>query len=147
MLHPMHTPTLYLDTSVVGGYFDDEWKDATQELWRQMEQGKYRFLTSDVTMDEMTKAPKRVQDLLEKTFLEAAILSVTEESEQLAAAYMSRNILPPQIHRRRPPCGRLHRRPNRIPRKLEFQTPRQRGAGKGIQRRESLARIPNHPYC
>ena len=96
MLHPMHTPTLYLDTSVIGGYFDDEWKDATQELWRQMEHGKYRFLTSDVTMDEMTKAPKRVQDLLEKTFEEAAILSVTEESEQLAAAYMSRNILPPK---------------------------------------------------
>jgi len=46
MLHPMHTPTLYLDTSVVGGYFDDEWKDATRELWRQMEKGLFRFTTS-----------------------------------------------------------------------------------------------------
>ncbi len=96
MLDPMHTPALYLDTSVIGGYFDDEWKEATQELWRQMKQGKYRFLTSDVTMDEMTLAPKRVQDLLEKTFAAEAILAVTEESEQLAAAYMSRNILPPK---------------------------------------------------
>ena len=36
----MPVPVLYLDTSVIGGYFDDEWKDATQELWRQMEQGR-----------------------------------------------------------------------------------------------------------
>ncbi len=35
----MRIPTLYLDTSVLGGYFDDEWKQPTQELWRQMENG------------------------------------------------------------------------------------------------------------
>ena len=92
----MQSHTLYLDTSVIGGYFDDEWKDATQELWRQMKRGKFRFLTSDVTMDEMMKAPKRVQELLGKTFSETNILPVTEESEKLAAVYMSRNILPPK---------------------------------------------------
>jgi hypothetical protein len=32
MLEPMHVPSLYLDTSVIGGYFDEEWKTATQEL-------------------------------------------------------------------------------------------------------------------
>ncbi len=31
-INAMHVPTLYLDTSTIGGYFDDEWKDATQEL-------------------------------------------------------------------------------------------------------------------
>ena len=40
MLTSMPVPRLYLDTSVIGGYFDDEWKDATQELWRQMEAGR-----------------------------------------------------------------------------------------------------------
>ena len=47
-------------------------------------------------MDEMMKAPKRVQELLGKTFSETNILPVTEESEKLAAVYMSRNILPPK---------------------------------------------------
>jgi len=28
----MKIPTLYLDTSVIGGGFDDEWKDATLDL-------------------------------------------------------------------------------------------------------------------
>ncbi len=30
----MKIPTLYLDTSVIGGGFDDEWKDATLELFQ-----------------------------------------------------------------------------------------------------------------
>jgi len=92
----MPIPTLYLDTSVIGGYFDDEWKEATQELWRQMNAGKFRFLTSDVTVDEMTNAPEQVRELLESTFTEESILPVTEESEKLAESYMGRNILPPK---------------------------------------------------
>lgn len=39
----MKIPALYLDTSAIGGYFDDEWKEATQELWRQMEAGRWCF--------------------------------------------------------------------------------------------------------
>ena len=34
MISSVRTPVLYLDTSVLGGYFDEEWKVATQELWR-----------------------------------------------------------------------------------------------------------------
>ncbi|MEO8350881.1 MAG: hypothetical protein ABI680_04065 [Chthoniobacteraceae bacterium] len=54
----MLVPILYLDTSVIGGYFDDDWKDATQELWRQMELGRFRFLSSDVTTQETEDAPE-----------------------------------------------------------------------------------------
>jgi hypothetical protein len=37
----MKIPTLYLDTSVIGGAFDDEWKDATLELFRLASSGSY----------------------------------------------------------------------------------------------------------
>jgi len=33
--------TLYLDTSIIGGCFDDEWKEATLELFRQASLGLY----------------------------------------------------------------------------------------------------------
>ena len=92
----MRTPTLYLDTSVLGGYFDDEFKEATQELWRQMEQSRFRFLTSLVTVDELTEAPERVRELLGTGFTAGNILEVTEEMEQLATAYMSQAILTPK---------------------------------------------------
>lgn len=52
----MLIPTLYLDTSVLGGYFDDEWKQPTQELWRQMENGLWRFVTSLVAAEELIEA-------------------------------------------------------------------------------------------
>ena len=87
---------LYLDTSVIGGYFDNEWQTPTRELWKQMQTGKFRFVTSHVTMDEMINAPEHVRELLAKTFHNEAILSVTEETEQLAAAYMQQNILSPK---------------------------------------------------
>ena len=61
-----------------------------------MEAGRFRFLTSDVTVDEMTNAPEPVRELLESTFIEESILPVTEESEKLAEAYMGSNILPPK---------------------------------------------------
>lgn len=92
----MKLPTLYLDTSVLGGYFDDEFKAATQELWRQMEQRRFRFFTSIVTVDELTEAPERVRELLATAFDPGNILEITEEMEQLAAAYMKQAVLTPK---------------------------------------------------
>jgi len=53
----MPVPSLYLDTSVLGGCFDDEWQAATQELWRQMEAGQWRFFTSLIAAEELAGAP------------------------------------------------------------------------------------------
>lgn len=89
-------PDLYLDSSVIGGYFDDEWKDATRELWRQMEAGRYRFLTSAVTADELSTAPERVRKLFADTFPAEDLIEITSVSERLAAAYMERHILTPK---------------------------------------------------
>ena len=51
----MRLHTLYLDTSVLGGYFDDEWKEPTRELWRQMDAGQWCFQSSAITLDELTE--------------------------------------------------------------------------------------------
>jgi len=88
------TPILYLDTSVIGGYFDDEFKEATRELWRQLEAGKYRFVTSTITADELAEAPIQVRDLWADTFTPEMILDVTEDMDQLTAAYMAQKVVP-----------------------------------------------------
>lgn len=81
---------------MIGGYFDDEWKEPTRELWRQMEAGQFRFLTSEMTIAELSAAPQRVRELFARTFPLEAILGVTAEMEKLAAAYISHQILPPK---------------------------------------------------
>ena len=53
MMGGVRIPVLYLDTSVLGGYFDEEWKEATQELFRQMEMGLWKCVSSDVIAEEI----------------------------------------------------------------------------------------------
>ena len=36
----MKVPTLYLDTSVIGGYYDAEWMAETRLLWEQAQAGE-----------------------------------------------------------------------------------------------------------
>jgi predicted nucleic acid-binding protein len=92
----MKIPVLYLDTSVIGGYFDDEFEGPTRELWRQMKAGKYRFVASVVTAEELEQAPARVRELWADTFTPEMVLEVTDEAEQLAAAYMNQAVLTPK---------------------------------------------------
>jgi len=89
----MKPAMLYLDTSVVGGYFDDEWKTATQELWRQMEAGQWRFFSSPIAVDELAEAPENVRDLFADTFAPEALVAVTAEVEELAAHYLAQGVV------------------------------------------------------
>ncbi len=87
-------PTLYLDTSVLGGYFDDEWRQPTRELWRQMEGGLWRFVSSDVTTREMVDAPEWVRDLFAQTFNDLdALIKFDDEMAELAAAYIGQRVV------------------------------------------------------
>ena len=62
----MKPPSLYIDTSVIGGYFDPEFTIATRELWRQMEKGQYRFYASSISVGEVVRAPDEVRTLMAK---------------------------------------------------------------------------------
>lgn len=90
----MSAPEIYIDTSVIGGYFDDEFKVQTRRLWSLRKQSLYRFKTSIITIEEISKAPDQVQELFAKTFDEDSILPSSPEAEALAQAYMERGVVP-----------------------------------------------------
>ncbi len=96
MISSVRTPVLYLDTSVLGGYFDEEWKVATQELWRQMELGLWQFVSSEVIVKEIQGAPEQVRQLFVKAFPSETLMDVTDEMEDLAAAYVKHGVVPPK---------------------------------------------------
>ena len=90
----MKVPTLYLDTSVIGGGFDDEWKDATLELFRQAGGGLYRLVTSVVAKREVQDAPPRVQEQFATLFADSArVHPLTDEAESLAQAYVAAGVV------------------------------------------------------
>jgi len=91
----MHIPTLYLDTSVIGGFYDEDWqREPTQELWRQMELGCFNFVTSVVTPRELYRGARQpILDLFERTFRPEMILDADDEVRKLARAYLRHGIL------------------------------------------------------
>ena len=90
----MPVPTLYLDTSVIGGYFDAEWQEPTRELWRQMEMGLFGFVTSVITSHELHRgARQEILDLFEHTFHPGMILDVSDDAKALARAYLRHGVL------------------------------------------------------
>jgi predicted nucleic acid-binding protein len=93
----MKLSELYLDTSVIGGYFDAEWMDDTRELWAQARDGKFRLLTSIVVERELEKAPENVRELFLDTFQSASeMLMATEEAEELAGKYLRAAVVSPK---------------------------------------------------
>ena len=60
MTTTMHALSLYLDTSVIGGYYDAEFMDDTRALWRLKKAGRFRFVSSELVIDEIAGAPERV---------------------------------------------------------------------------------------
>ncbi len=87
--------SLYVDSSVIGGYYDDEFQEATRTLWKQMEQGRFRFIASVLLQQEIEGAPARVRRLMERTFTrENSVLPMAAEALSLAEAYLEKNVVP-----------------------------------------------------
>lgn len=91
----MRALSLYLDTSVIGGYFDVEFMADTRALWRLQETGHLRFVTSQLVFQEIAGAPERVRELMRATFSPDEVLERTAEMERLAQSYLAHRVVPP----------------------------------------------------
>lgn len=93
----MKVSSLYLDTSVIGGFFDAEWMADTRELWTQARAGKWHLVTSIVTERELENAPENVRQLFRDTLQSAdQLLTVTAEAEDLAEEYLRAAVVSPK---------------------------------------------------
>jgi hypothetical protein len=90
----MHALSLYLDTSVIGGYFDPEFMVDTRALWRLREVGRFHFVSSQAVVDEITGAPPEVRKLMRDSFATEDVLFISEEMEELAAVYLAKGVVP-----------------------------------------------------
>lgn len=85
---------IYIDTSIVGGYFDDEFKEATQLLFQRFENNEIIFVVSDLLELELIYAPVNVKKLLENYSKDKfEKVELTAEAVQLADSYISENVV------------------------------------------------------
>lgn len=85
---------IYIDTSVVGGYFDDEFSDVTQQLFKRFENNEIIFVVSDLLDLELTAAPKNVRELLHKYSPDKfERIQLSEEAIKLADIYIAEKVV------------------------------------------------------
>jgi hypothetical protein len=95
----MKTQRIYIDTSVIGGCFDDEFAEWSNGLVADFRNGIFQPLLSEVIAAEVANAPENVQAVYaELITYNAEILSVEENSLELADEYQNREILSPNFY-------------------------------------------------
>jgi len=85
---------LYFDTSVFGGVFDDEFQEASKQLFERVVNGDILCVYSEVTESELLNAPKQVRDFfksLPSEHLEK--IETTDEILTLASKYVEEKVV------------------------------------------------------
>jgi predicted nucleic acid-binding protein len=82
------TARIYVDTSVFGGVFDDEFEAASREFFQQVADGRFRVVTSAAVDAEVQGAPEAVRRLYEAVLPLAEVLPVSPAARDLAEEYV-----------------------------------------------------------
>ncbi len=85
---------IYIDTSIIGGCFDDEFKEVSNLIINEIKRGKFTAVISQVTLDELKSAPDNVKSVLNNLPKNKVMyLPITEEAIELANDYINENVL------------------------------------------------------
>lgn len=85
---------IYIDTSIVGGYFDEEFENATKALFKRLDKKEIVFVVSDLLDLELIDAPERVRLLLQKyTPDDFERVLLTDEALKLAENYIAEKVV------------------------------------------------------
>jgi len=84
---------IYTDTSVIGGFFDDEFSIDTKLLFDEIKNGVYQLVISDLTERELINAPDKVKTLLKDLDIDFDLIPVSRESIGLANEYLKEKVV------------------------------------------------------
>lgn len=85
---------LYIDTSVYGGYFDEEFAKHTLPLFERLKNGDFIILYSAVIQDELENAPQDVKNLVNNlNSSNTEFLETTSDVIDLANEYINEKVV------------------------------------------------------
>jgi len=85
---------IYIDTSIVGGFFDIEFEYETKLLFDRFNKKEIVFVISDLLDIELERAPERVKNLLldyPDNYFE--VIKLSNEAKQLGEMYIQENVV------------------------------------------------------
>lgn len=93
---PVKPLRLYVDTSVFGGCFDDEFAEPSLRLFEQVRSGRFTLLVSQTALEELIDAPAEVRDVLTSMPEERLeVLDLSAEILALRDAYINHGVVGP----------------------------------------------------
>jgi len=90
----MKKQTVYVDTSVIGGCFDDEFKEWSNNLVTDFQKGLFIPVLSEITAAEINEAPFEVKTMYRDILsCNSLYLEIDNSTISLAEYYQKRNVL------------------------------------------------------
>jgi hypothetical protein len=91
----MKIPRIYIDTSVIGGCFDDEFNIWSNALFDDIFKGFFHPVISSVVAEEIERAPELVRNQYESLLkIGASVLAPDKECFELLKHYEKHEIIP-----------------------------------------------------
>ena len=85
---------IYIDTSVLGGYFDEEFSNQTIPLFERIKNEEFILLYSSVTQGELENAPNYVKELVNTLKVNyTEYIDLSEDAIDLANEYISEKVV------------------------------------------------------
>ena len=85
---------VYTDTSVIGGYYDEEFRDGSIQLINDFREGNKILVLSDITLREIEIAPAKVKQILKSIPIDnVEYLSFNEEAKFLSDKYIEEEVV------------------------------------------------------
>lgn len=89
---------IYIDTSAVGGYYDEEFKEATIQLFERLDKNEVIFVVSDLHDLELINAPQLVREhLLKYSVDKFQRVELTKEAIYLRILILKKKLLEVQV--------------------------------------------------
>ncbi|RRO12294.1 PIN domain-containing protein [Flavobacteriaceae bacterium 14752] len=90
----MKKQRVYLDTSIFGGLYDEEFKDFTEHLFERIKNSEFEIIYSNITEQELENAPNKIKkttELLPKNSTEFVKSDI--ETVNLAKKYIKAGVV------------------------------------------------------
>ena len=85
---------IYIDTSVVGGFYDIEFKDYTIPFFERVKNKEIILVCSDLLEKELQDAPKQVKEVIKNLPADCIeYIQITDEAIDLAKEYVSEKVV------------------------------------------------------
>lgn len=87
---------IYADTSVFGGFFDEEFAEPSKRLFAETDAKRFKLITSAIVEAEIEPAPKRIREFFSFYAATAEIARVSQEAILLQRAYIDSGVVTPK---------------------------------------------------